>query len=112
VNQPIKITLGEIVSFLNEQNIAHCVIGGLDQQILNRASHFEVFGMNIYVATSEDLVLMKLMAGRAVDQSDVQSIVTAQSDHLDWDYLSRTAAQIEEALAIDMVDTVNRLQHD
>jgi len=53
---------------------------------------------------------MKMLAGRAVDQSDVQAIVAAKSDQLDWGYLLKTAAQIEEALAIDFVDAVIQLR--
>lgn len=62
------------------------------------------------MATSEDLVLMKLMAGRAVDQSDIHAIVAAKSKVLDWNYLVTTSMQIEEALAIDLVDTINRIR--
>jgi predicted nucleotidyltransferase len=185
VNQPIKTTLDEIVEFLNQHGIDHCVIGGLavsarartratddvdliidcepeaavellkplaranfhpffdgvervirescilpvkhqvsgvtvdmslavgglDHQILERADRFQVFGMEVSVATNEDLVLMKMMAGRAVDVSDVRAIVASKSDRLDWEYLVTMAAQIEEALAIDLVDAVNRLRN-
>ena len=184
MNQPIKTTLDEIVDFLNQQRINHCIIGGLavsarartrttedvdliidcqpeaaikllkplekanflpffdgvervirescilpvkhqssgvtvdmslaigglDQTILRRAEPFQIFGLEVSVATNEDLILMKLMAGRAVDQADVQAIAAAKSEVLDWDYLVAMATQIEQALAIDLVDGVNRLR--
>jgi predicted nucleotidyltransferase len=86
-------------------------VGGLDFQIIARSEETQLADRLVPVATSEDLILMKLMAGRAQDQIDVKSIVHLNHKRLDWDYCCRTAAQIEEALAIDLVDAVNQLRN-
>jgi len=100
VNQPIKTTLDEIVDFLTHQGINHCVIGGL------------AFSARARTRTTDDVdLIIDCEPEAAVDQSDVQAIIASRSDQLDWQYLTTMAAQIEKALAIDLVDAVNRLRN-
>ena len=65
---------------------------------------------SIPVATAEDLLLMKLMAGRTQDVSDVEGIVELQKDTIDWDYCIEIAGQLQEAFDFDLVEAVQKLQ--
>ena len=50
--------------------------------------------IEIHVATPEDLLLMKLMAGRAHDEQDIAGIVSVAGQKLDWDYCQEIAEQL------------------
>src|SRR5262249_49197229 len=64
-------------------------------------------GMNIWFPSAEDLILLKLRAGRLTDFDDVIGIVERVGDSLDFPYLSAWARRlgiIEELnYAIDRV---------
>ena len=53
------------------------------------------------MATAEDLMLMRLIAGRPRDADDVDRIVSRQADALDWDYLMATGGELQEAVSQD-----------
>jgi hypothetical protein len=63
------------------------------------------------VATAEDLLVMKMLAGRPQDDQDVQGIVSAAGSSLDWDYCLHVAAQLEQAIGIDMVKRILRFKN-
>jgi hypothetical protein len=81
---------------------------GFEKMVVQRASAPE--GYSIPVATAEDLLLMKLMAGRTQDVSDVKGIVELHKDTIDWDYCIEIAGQLQEALDFDLVEAVQKLQ--
>ncbi|MEM9411884.1 MAG: nucleotidyl transferase AbiEii/AbiGii toxin family protein [Planctomycetota bacterium] len=81
---------------------------GFEKMIVQRARAPE--GYSIPVATAEDLLLMKLMAGRTQDNSDIKGIVDVQRDSIDWDYCITIAGQLQEAFGFDLVEAVRKLQ--
>jgi len=48
-----------------------------EEEMINRATRLEVQGVEIPVATSEDLILMKALAFRGKDVADIESILDA-----------------------------------
>jgi hypothetical protein len=46
-------------------------------------------GSNVYVLTCEDLILFKLLAGRAIDLADVAQLLSANRNEIDFKYLQR-----------------------
>lgn len=82
---------------------------GFERQVIHRASTTEFGTLNVPVATAEDLILMKLVAGRARDLEDIENVVLAQAD-LDWDYLATTGAALQTALSQDLVPLIERLK--
>jgi hypothetical protein len=62
------------------------------------------------VATAEDILIMKVMAGRAQDQQDVHGIVTAHGNELDWSYCGQVAQELGDALGLDLAAQIKRLQ--
>lgn len=58
-----------------------------------RAVEVEVGGELVPFASAEDLILLKLFAGRERDIEDARSVVDRQGSRLDWTYLERWAAE-------------------
>ncbi len=59
------------------------------EQVAQRATPISVQGIVVPVATIEDLLMLKLEAGRPVDLDDALAIREAFSGDLDRDYLAR-----------------------
>ena len=55
---------------------------GLEEGFLERAIVRDVLGVRVPVAAAEDLVVMKILAGRPKDIEDVKAIVAAQGGKL------------------------------
>ena len=81
---------------------------GFEKLVVQRAS--TPAGYSIPVATAEDLLLMKLMAGRTQDVSDVKGIVELRKDTIDWDYCIEIAGQLQEAFDFDLVEAIQNLK--
>jgi hypothetical protein len=79
---------------------------GLEERILARAELRDVGGVAVPVASAEDLVVMKVLAGRTKDLDDVTAICAARS--LDLAYVRATLAELERAL--DRSDLVEALE--
>jgi hypothetical protein len=58
----------------------------------------EVEGLRVPVASAEDMVVMKVLAGRPKDEEDVVAIATAY-DALNEPAVRRTLVELEQALA-------------
>jgi hypothetical protein len=71
---------------------------GLEERFLARARARDVLGVRVPVAAAEDLVVMKVLAGRPKDLEDVKSIVAAQGGKLDVEEVRGTLQLVEEAL--------------
>ena len=82
---------------------ADVVLGGpgLEEAFLERAPIRVIHGLRVPVAAAEDLVAMKVLAGRRKDQEDIVAILSAQSGKLDLTLIRKTLADLSEALAQD-----------
>jgi hypothetical protein len=69
---------------------------GLEDLFLERAVVHDLGGVQVPVARAEDLIVMKLLAGRDKDLEDVAAIVAA--GELDTKDISSTLAMVEAAL--------------
>ena len=83
---------------------------GFEKMIVQRASMPD--GYSIPVATAEDLLLMKLLAGRIQDISDVKGIVELSRDTIDWSYCEKLAGLLDEAAQGDLVNAVTQLREE
>jgi hypothetical protein len=72
---------------------------GLEAVFLGRSERRDVEGILVPVARAEDLIAMKILAGRPKDLEDVAAIVAAADDRLDLDLVRETLAMLEEALS-------------
>jgi hypothetical protein len=74
---------------------------GLEETFLARAVERVVEGLTVRVVRAEDLVVMKLLAGRPKDDDDVAGVLAAQGAAFDAELARATLRTIEEALDRD-----------
>jgi hypothetical protein len=80
---------------------------GLEEQFMRRRRKRTVEGVRVFVASPEDLVVMKMLAGRGKDEEDVVAILAAQR-RLDLRLVRATLRRLERA--IDRADLVSRFE--
>ena len=83
---------------------------GFEQQIVNRAQLVTIADTKVHVATTEDLILMKVLAGRPQDDQDIAGMIAIQGSSIDWAYCESVARQLAEAMEMDLVLMIQRLQ--
>jgi len=64
------------------------------QQVVSRATMEDYLGIQLPVATREDIVLLKLLAFRPLDRGDMLDIVEGTPVPLEWPYLESWADQL------------------
>jgi predicted sugar kinase len=72
---------------------------GLEELFLQRAQERIVDGVPIPVACAEDIVAMKILAGRSKDLDDVVAILAAHEDTIQFELIHDTLRLLEQALA-------------
>jgi hypothetical protein len=81
---------------------------GLEDLFFSRAEEHSIAGVRVPVAAAEDVVTMKILAGRPKDLDDVAAIVRARP--LDADGIRSTLSRLEQALdRQDLVPEFERL---
>jgi hypothetical protein len=58
-----------------------------DQERFRRRRTVEVGGRRLSVPTAEDVIITKLLWGRAKDREDVRGVIGVQQGKLDWPYI-------------------------
>lgn len=71
---------------------------GLEPVFLARSVVIRVDDLDVPVASAEDIVVMKILAGRAKDLEDAAAVIAAAGDDLDLRETRATLGQIEHAL--------------
>ncbi|MCG8449419.1 MAG: nucleotidyltransferase [Pirellulales bacterium] len=87
-------------------------LSGFERQLIQRATLVNVSGLAVRLITAEDLLIMKLLAGRPRDQQDATGIVVVQGDSLDWSYCQKIARELSQAVDIDLAVQLDRLRTD
>lgn len=83
---------------------------GLEELFFSRIQERVVAGVHVPIASAEDVVSMKILAGRAKDLDDVAAILGAQGPRLDLDRVRTTLGRLEAALNRgDLVSELNRM---
>ena len=77
---------------------------GPEEEFYARAQKTDIGGVVVPVVSAEDLVVMKVFAGRVRDLDDVRGIVKRRAKALDAARIRRLLSEIEKAL--DRVDLV------
>jgi predicted nucleotidyltransferase len=73
-------------------------LSGFEQTLIRRAEPLDIGGTTISVVTSEDLIVMKVLAGRPQDEQDARGIVASQAERIDWEYCLRIANELGDVL--------------
>lgn len=83
---------------------------GLEPLFLSRAQPREIAGVRVPVAAPDDVIAMKILAGRPHDREDVLAILRALRDTGAIDRARETLAMLEEALGqSDLVPLLDEL---
>lgn len=85
-------------------------LSGFEREIVERADPMMLGEVEIFVATAEDLILLKLIADRPQDRQDVEGIVDVQADEIDWNYCMEIAQQLKDAVSIDLETRIGELK--
>lgn len=72
---------------------------GIEELFLQRAEIRDIQGVEVPIATVEDLVTMKILAGRPKDLDDAEGMLRARADAIDLRHVRRTLGLLEEALS-------------
>jgi len=82
----------------------------LEEEFALRAIPLDLGGVVVPVATAEDLIVMKVLAGRPKDIEDARGLVGAQRNKLDVQRIRTLLTQLEEAIdSVDLVGTFESL---
>lgn len=85
---------------------------GLEEQFAHRTQHHKLDGVVVPIASSEDIITMKILAGREKDLDDALAIIMAQGKRLDLLTISSTLELLEKALdRSDLLQTLDELVH-
>lgn len=71
---------------------------GIEESFARRALQCEIEGIKVPIASGEDVVSMKILAGREKDLEDALSVISAQLEKLDLLHIQTTLEMLEEAL--------------
>jgi predicted nucleotidyltransferase len=85
-------------------------LSGFERQTVRRAERIDMAGSPVSVATAEDLLIMKVLAGRPQDEQDITGLMMAQGSRLDWDYCLAVAADLGDALGQDLAGRIRGLR--
>lgn len=64
-------------------------------RVLDRSVMLDALGIEVRVASAEDVVILKALADRPQDRLDVAAIVEAQGEHLDRELIRRECAALD-----------------
>jgi len=67
-----------------------------EQQALKRTKEVKLAGYPVRFASCEDVIIHKMIAGRAVDAEDVKSILIKNRDRIDLGYVKEWLGQFDE----------------
>ncbi len=85
-------------------------IGGIPvEQLIERATPINFEGRNITCISPEDLILVKLAAGRERDMADIAIILYHIVEKLDWNYLNEEAKKLNIKLRDRLTNSIQRL---
>lgn len=73
-------------------------IPGYEENIITRAVHSNIEGINIWICSPEDLIIQKAVAGRAQDWQDIEGILIEQHGYLDLVYMEDWLKEFAEVL--------------
>ena len=83
---------------------------GLEEEFLERARAVDLGGVFVPIVSAEDLVVMKVLAGRRKDLADVRGVLIEQAGKLDVARIRELLSALESALGdVRLVRRLDRL---
>jgi predicted nucleotidyltransferase len=91
------------------------IVAGLpyERDAVLRAVEYDFHGIDLKVATAEDIIIQKSISHRDRDWSDIKEIIHNQSGHLEWNYILEHVQALSEFLTEpEMVDKIKRMKDE
>ena len=85
-------------------------LSGFERDIVERADPMMIDDHEIFVATVEDLIVLKALAGRPQDIQDIAGMVEIQAERIDWEHCVACAARLQSTVDVDLVEQIERLR--
>lgn len=121
VEDPIPFAKANRIVLLTASNGITVDIGlaafPFEERMIERSSRF-AYLPDVVLATcsAEDLVILKGIAGRGRDWSDIEGIAVVQRDRLDWSYVTEVLSSLSDVFdsqaALDQLAEIRRLAED
>ena len=84
----------------------------LEEEFERRARKYDIEGIKVPAASAEDVVTMKILAGREKDLEDALSIISAKHETIDIPHIQKTLGMLEKALdRSDLLPLLDNLSH-
>jgi hypothetical protein len=77
-------------------------MSGFEQEAVGRAVPVLIGEVSVPVVVTEDLLVMKALAGPPQDEQDMRGLIAAQGDAIDWIRCIALARQLGAAVDIDV----------
>ncbi len=84
-------------------------LSGFERKVISRCLRKPFNEVDVNVCTIEDLVLMKLIAARAKDELDVNTLFPRHRKQLDLKYLRARAREFIEVERSDVIESLEKL---
>jgi hypothetical protein len=85
-------------------------LSDFEKKAIARAERVQFGSCIAPVVTSEDLIIMKLFAGRPRDIEDVEGILALRHDEIDWNYLQKNAEGLGEMVGMDLITQLRQMK--
>ncbi|MFN9368003.1 MAG: nucleotidyl transferase AbiEii/AbiGii toxin family protein [Planctomycetia bacterium] len=77
-------------------------MSGFERQAVRRAAPVSIGAVRVPVVATEDLLVMKALAGRPQDEEDIRGLIAAQRDAIDWPGCLDLARRLGAAVDVDV----------
>ena len=81
-----------------------------EQEAVARAERQTLNGIQVFVITAEDLLVMKLLADRPKDQQDIEGIVETADERFDWDHCRRLTEEFDREAGLNLTPRLDGLR--
>jgi hypothetical protein len=68
----------------------------IDMDAIKRAIAVKIFGMNLSIATPEDIIVYKIARFEDIDKADIKGIISRFGEKLDLDYIRNSAKKLAQ----------------
>ncbi len=96
----IRLQTSKVLKLKKDDYSVDFVVGEIffDESAFRRKRKVQVDRKNIFIASSEDLILYKLISKRHIDLADIERVLFANKKNLDRRYLTAMAEKLSEEL--------------
>ena len=77
-------------------------MSGFERQAVRRAAPVSIGTVRVPVVATEDLLVMKALAGRPQDEEDIRGLIAVQRDAIDWPGCLDLARRLGAAVDVDV----------